>query len=48
MQKKSFENWSFEEVEDVFGLERKHDIPLIQEWLAAQHEPDSVRTVSSL
>ena len=45
MEKKSFENWTFEEVEDVFGLERQHDIPLMQAWLAAQHEPDSVRTV---
>ncbi len=45
MEKKSFENWSFEDVEDVFSIERKHDIPLMQEWLAAHHKPDAVRTV---
>ena len=45
MERKSFENWTFEEVEDVFGVERKHDIPLMTEWLAAKHEPDAVRTV---
>lgn len=45
MERKSFENWSFEDVEDVFSIERKHDIPLMQEWLAAQHKPDAVRTV---
>ena len=45
MEKKRFENWNFEEVEDVFGIERKRGTPLIQAWLAAKHEPDSVRTV---
>jgi hypothetical protein len=29
MEKKSFENWTFEDVEDVFGVERKHDTPLM-------------------
>ena len=45
MEKKSFENWNFEEVEDVFGINRKRGMLLLKDWLAAKHEPDSVRTV---
>ena len=43
MESKNFENWTFEEVEDVFGVERKHDTELMLEWLSAKHEPDSAR-----
>jgi hypothetical protein len=45
MKKKNFENWTYEEVEDTFGLVKVNDKPLMENWLTASHEPDSVRTV---
>ena len=45
MQQKDFETWTFEEVEDVFGLIKIDDTPLILNWLKAKHQPDTVRTV---
>ncbi len=45
MEKKNFESWTYEEVEDTFGLVKINDKPLMENWLTAVHEPDSVRTV---
>ncbi len=45
MEKKNFESWTYEEVEDTFGLVKLNDKPLMEKWLKTIHEPDSVRTV---
>jgi hypothetical protein len=45
MKKKNFETWTYEEVEDSFGLVKINNKPLTEKWLSARHQPDSVRTV---
>ena len=45
MQLKDFKKWTYGEVEDVFGLIKIDDTPLILNWLKAKHQPDTVRTV---
>ena len=45
MIKKNFETWTYEEVEDTFSLVKVNQFDLFEQWLAASHEPDHVRTV---
>jgi hypothetical protein len=45
MRKKNFETWTYEEVEDTFSLVKLSSFDLFDQWLAAAHEPDHVRTV---
>ncbi len=43
MQKKSFENWTYEEIQDVFSIVKRPQLPLLTNWLAAVHEPEPAR-----
>ena len=45
MKRKNFETWTYEEVEDTFGLIKVNNEPLMERWLKTVHEPDAVRTV---
>jgi hypothetical protein len=45
MKKKNFENWTYEEVEDTFGIIKVNHPPMFNQWLTASHQPDNVRTV---
>jgi hypothetical protein len=38
---KSFEQWDIDEVEIQFGLVRKHSLPALEEWLAAEVQMSS-------
>jgi hypothetical protein len=37
---RSFETWTYEEVEDTFGIQPTHTTPLYQDWLNAEFEPE--------
>jgi hypothetical protein len=45
MKKKSFETWTYEEVEDTFSIVKRSSLPLMEKWLATVHEPDTHRVV---
>lgn len=43
MQKKDFENWTYEEIQDVFSIVKRPTLPLLTSWLATEHEPEPAR-----
>ena len=45
MEKRSFENWTYEEVQDVFGIVKLSKMQSLEDWLTAVHEPDAARQV---
>jgi hypothetical protein len=45
MEKKSFENWTYEDIQDVFGMVKLSKMPLLEDWQKATHQPDASRKV---
>ncbi|TAD97157.1 MAG: hypothetical protein EAZ97_12910, partial [Bacteroidetes bacterium] len=42
MIKRPFEQWLFEDVEEVFGIERVKEIPVLTNWLAVEQTATSL------
>lgn len=42
-KRKSFDDWTVQEVRDTFGIKKIKSLPLLSEWLSIPHIPDAAK-----